>query len=159
MYLLIKTNPGKYTIHNLISYYNEKHDKKINANAETIYNNLKRLYGDEIDIYLSYGLHSSEEYQFYNVLKFYFPEFGNKIILGKKFTLLNGYIVYDMLLNKTLLLEYDSDGKYHNSDETHKRDQFKENFALENGYKFIRLTKKDIKNPQTIELIRKLIYD
>lgn len=158
MYLLIKANPQKYTIHSLVKYYNDKHDDKITKSAETIYKNLKRLYGDEIDIYLSYGIHSNEEYEFYQVLKFYFPEIGNLIVLGKKFELASGYIVYDYLINKTILVEYDSVGKYHNDSEK-ERDQLKESFAKENGYKFLRLTKEDVKNPETINKIKQLIYD
>ena len=157
MYMLIKNNPGKYNIRSLLKYFNEKHDKKITSDPNNVYTNLKRLYGDEIDIYLSYGLHSNEEYQFYNVLKFYFPELGNKIIVGKKFTLPNKYIIYDLFLNKTLLIEYDSTGKYH--DPKNDQDKLKEEFAINNGYKFLRLTKSDIKNPQTIEIIKKSIYD
>lgn len=158
MYLLIKSNPQKYTIHSLVKYYNEKHDEKLAKSAETVYKNLKRLYGDEIDIYLSYGLHSNEEYEFYQILKFYFSEIGNLIILGKKFELSSGYIIYDFFINKTILIEYDSAGKYH-SDSEKEQDQLKETFAKENGYKFLRLTKKDIKNPETINMIKQLIYD
>lgn len=158
MYLLIKANPQKYTIHSLVKYYNEKHDEKITKSAETVYKNLKRLYGDEIDIYLSYGFHSNEEFEFYQVLKFYFPEIGNSIILGKKFELSNGYIIYDYFINKTILIEYDSTGKYHKEDEK-ERDLLKEQFAKDNKYKFLRLTKDDIKNPETINKIKRLIYD
>lgn len=159
MYLLIKTHPQKYTIHSLVKYYNDKHDNKLNSSVSTIYKNLKRLYGDEIDIYLSYGLHSNEEYEFYQVLKFYFPEFGNMIILGKKFELKEESIIYDLFLNKTLLIEYDSVGTYHKTKKERFQDTLKENFAKENGYKFLRLTKEDTKNPKTIDKIKHLIYD
>ena len=158
MYLLIKANPQKYTIHSLVKYYNEKHNDKITKSAGTVYKNLKRLYGDEIDVYLSYGIHSNEEYEFYQVLKFYFPEIGNLIILGKKFELASGYIIYDFFMNKILLIEYDSVGTYHNDSEK-EHDQLKESFAKENGYKFLRLTKEDTKNPETINKIKQLIYD
>lgn len=158
MYLLIKANPQKYTINSLVKYYNEKHDEKITKSAETVYKNLKRLYGDEIDVYLSYGFHSNEEFEFYQVLKFYFPEIGNLIILGKKFELSDGYIIYDYFINKTILIEYDSTGRYHKEDEK-ERDLLKEQFAKDNKYKFLRLTKDDIKNPETINKIKQLIYD
>lgn len=158
MYLLVKNNPQKYTISSLVKYYNSKHDTKITKSTETIYKNLKRIYGDEIDIYLSYGLHSNEEYEFFLVLKHYFPEFGNFIVLGKRFDLESTYIIYDYFINKTLLIEYDSINKYHGN-ETKEKDKFKETFAKENGYKFLRLSKEDVLNPETINKIKKLIYD
>lgn len=158
MYLLIKNHPQKYTINSLVKCYNDKHDIKLSKSVPTVYKNLKRLYGDEIDIYLSYGVHSNEEYNFFQVLKHYFPEFGNSIILGKRFDLESNYIIYDFFINKTLLIEYDSTGKYHSND-TSEKDKFKETFAKENGYKFLRLSKEDALNPETINNIRKLVYD
>lgn len=157
MYRLIKNNPQKYTIHSLVKYYNEKHTEKLCKQPLTIYKTLKRLYGDEIDVYLSYGFHSNEEYQFYNTLKFYLPELGEKIVLGKKFDIDDHYIVFDLFINQSILIEYDSTGTYHTN--TIDQDLFKETFAKENGYIFLRLTKDDILNPDTITKIRNLIHD
>lgn len=157
MYKLIKNNPQKYTINSLKNYYNEKNEIKINNSYSTIYKNLKRLYGDEIDVYLSFGYHSEEEYKFYQVLSFYFPPIINKIEVGKRFNTLESNIIFDFCICDKLLIEYDSQGKYHSEESDILRDNFKEEFAIKNNYKFLRLTKSDILDPYTILKIKELI--
>ncbi len=159
MYKLIKEVPGKYTVHSLKEYYNIKHpDSPCTHDAYRIEEKLCKLYGDEIYIYLATGLHSSEEYKFYQVLKFYIPEYICKI--GEKFILDNGnYIIYDFIIGSRLLIEYDSTGKFHSTDENRSKDKIKEEFALSNGYKFLRLTKNDISDTNTINKIKKLLED
>lgn len=157
MYLVLKNNPQKYTIRSIKNYYNEKNAEKLSGNADTIYKNLKHLYGNEIDAYLSLGYHSSEEYEFYKILAFYFPSIANKIVLGKRFETLNSHVIFDICINDNILIEYDSKGKYHKDEDIIQKDNIKEKFALDNGYKFLRLTKKDILDPNTILKIKELL--
>ena len=157
MYLVLKNNPQKYTINSIKKYYNEKNAEKISGSVGTIYKNLKNLYGNEIDAYLALGYHSSEEYEFYKILTFYFPKIANKIILGKRFETINSHMIYDFCINESILIEYDSKGTYHKDNLVLNRDNFKEQFALENGYKFLRLTKTDILDPNTILKIKELL--
>lgn len=156
IYKLIKANPGKYNIHSALDYYNSKHDAKYKISSKTLYKNLHKVYGDEIDVLLSYGLHSSEEYIFYNILKFYIPSFGERIEFGKMFVDSNTEYIYDFCIGN-LLIEYDSEKTYHQTEEQKDRDLKKEKYALDNGYKFLRLTKTDILCPKTIDDIRKLV--
>ena len=88
---------------------------------------------------MSLGYHSSEEYEFYKILTFYFPKLSNKIILGKKFETLNSYIIFDLCINDNILIEYDSKGTYHNDDYNINKDKLKEKFAINNGYKFFKI--------------------
>lgn len=156
MYNMIKKHPGKYTIHSLIKEYNRIHVANPCKHYDSsLLNALYRIYGDEIDILLATGYHSSEEYEFYNVLKFYIPEYIIK--LGKRFILDGDYIYFDFLIGSRLLIEYDSVGKFHADDEAIKNDIEKENFAKENGYNFLRLTKDDVKDINTIIKIKNIL--
>lgn len=158
MYMLIKSTPGKYNISSLITEYNRKHEGNPCANTSTsILKGLYKLYGDEINIYLAEGYHSSEEYEFYQVLKFYLPNITIKV--GKKFILEQGYVFYDFLINDKLLIEYDSDGLYHTSDKAKETDAIKTKFALDNGYFFLRLNKEDIRNINTLTKIKNIVYE
>lgn len=155
MYKMITLHPGIYTIHSLIKKYNECHkENPCKSFDETVAKSLYKVYGDEIDIYLACGYHSSEEYIFYQILNFYIPEYRCKI--GKRFILDGGYIYYDFLIGSTLLIEYDSTGKFH-QEEVYEKDIKKENFAKENGYDFLRLTKNDIEKIETLYKIRKIL--
>ena len=157
MYLVIKNNPQKYTINGLKKYYNDKNVEKITVSSNTIYKNLKKIYGDEIDAYLSIGYHSSEEYDFYKLLTFYFHNIANKIEMGKRFETLSSHIIFDFCIDNKLLIEYDSQGKYHSDHDAKIKDNAKEKFAIDNNYKFLRLNKNDILNPNTILKIKELI--
>lgn len=154
MYKMITKFPNKYTIHSLIKEYNSVHrDNPCRSFDTTVAKSLYKVYGNEIDIYLSVGYHSSEEYSFYQILSFYIPEYKTK--MGKRFILKNGnYVYYDFLIGSRLLIEYDSVGKFH-QEENYEHYLEKENFAIENGYDFLRLTKSDIENIETIKNIRK----
>lgn len=156
VYNMIKKFPCKYTSHSLARLYNDYHKgNETDKTPETIAKALYKIYGDEIDLYLSNGLHSSEEYQFYQILKFYIPDY--RIKLGKKFITENGYILYDIIIGSRLLIEYDSDGFFHKTEETNESDARKENFAKENGYSFLRLTKNDIHKTETVEKIKNIL--
>lgn len=146
-FLFIKEHPKKYNINSLIKEYNKNRVNKEEINPLVFYNQLKRKYGDEINLYLSKGFHSSEEYKFYDVLSFYFPK--KYIDLGYK---LNNYI-YDFNIDGKILIEYDSDGFYHSSNEQIKKDKNKEEEAIKEGYIFMRINKDDIKNPKLINKI------
>lgn len=68
----------------------------------------------------------------------------------------NTEYIYDFCIGN-LLIEYDSEKTYHQTEEQKDRDLKKEKYALDNGYKFLRLTKTDILCPKTIDDIRKLV--
>lgn len=156
VYNLIKAFPGKYTPHSLKDAYNESHkEAPTSKSSETIAKALYKMYGDEIELYLSNGLHSSEEYQFYKILCFYIPEY--RIKLGKKFILDNNYVFYDIMVGSRLLIEYDSDGFFHSTEESICKDINKEQFAKDNGYKFLRLSKKDILDINTVIKIKNIL--
>lgn len=156
VYNYIKKFPGKCTPHSLAKLYNSAHpDNQTTKTPETIAKALYKLYGDEVDLYLANGLHSSEEYQFYKILCFYIPEY--RIKLGKKFITENGYYFYDIIIGSRLLIEYDSDGFFHSSDEETKKDLEKEKFAKENGYAFLRLNKSDILDINTVKKIKDIL--
>lgn len=159
LYLFLKNYPGKYTVNSLKKTYNKYHnDNPTTKNNISIIRALHKRYGDEIDIYLAKGFHSSEEYIFYQILKFYLPNYIIK--LGKDFLTDDGKIIYyDILIGSRLLLEYDSDGFFHEQEYSIKNDNFKEKFAKENGYIFLRLTKTDIQNIETITKIKNILED
>lgn len=158
VYNMIKKFPGKYTPHSVAELYNNYHKgNETTKKPEVIVSALYKVYGDEIELYLANGLHSSEEYQFYQILKFYLPDY--RIKLGKKFVLNDGYIFYDIIIESRLLIEYDSDGFFHSSEKTKEKDHQKEVFAKENGYSFLRLTKEDILDVNTITKIKNILNE
>lgn len=158
MYNMAKSHPGKYTIHSIIAEYNK--DNKDNPCKEfdtTVGKALYKIYGDEIDIIFAVGYHSSEEYNYFNVLNFYFSKY--KCRLGKKFILGDRYMYFDYLIGDRLLIEYDSVGKFHQSDDQITNDKEKENFAIENGYDFIRLNLDDTKDINTLFKIEEILIN
>ena len=158
MYNMIKAHPSKYTIHGLIKEYNKIHPNSPCQSYDTpVLKGLYRIYGDEIDFLLATGYHSSEEYKFYNILSFYLPDY--RIKLGKRFVLDGNYIYFDLLIGSRVLIEYDSDGKFHVDETTTKNDRKKEEFAKENGYKFLRLNKTDIEDINTVIKIKKMLQN
>ena len=56
-----------------------------------------------------------------------------------------------------LIIEYDGEGVYHSSDEQCLKDKEKETFAVQKGYKFLRLSKQDIKDPELIVRIKNIL--
>ena len=157
LYFLIKNHPGKYTVNSLKKTYNKYHnDNPTNKNNASIIRAMHKKYGDEIDIYLAKGMHSSEEYMFYQILNFYLIDYIVK--LGKDFLTDDGKtIYYDISIGSRILIEYDSDGFFHEQEYSKKQDKFKEEFAKENGYYFLRLNKTDIQNIETINKIKNIL--
>ena len=92
---MIKTNPGKYTIHNLIKLYNKTFpEKPCGKSDNALAKSLLDVYGEEVDMLLATGYHSSEEYKFFIILNNYFSKY--KIKLGKRFVLDNTYVYYGL---------------------------------------------------------------
>ena len=156
-YNLIRTFPCKYTANALKREYNKTHtDNPTQHSGTIIAKSLYKKYGDEIELYLAEGLHSTEEYRFYEILRFYINDYNIK--LGKKFILENGYyIYYDIMIGSRLLIEYDSDGYFHRDEKIKEKDINKEQFAIDNGYKFLRLTKNDILDINTVIKIKNIL--
>lgn len=150
---LIQSNPQKYNINNLLDEYNKHHAEKITDHKISIYKRLKEIYGDQIDFLLQTGYHSLEEYDFYKVLKFYFPKL--KVKIGLKLATKETYYIYDFCIKNKYIIEYDSNGQYHNKENIIQRDIEKESFAKLKGFKFMRLKYGDIKNPETINRLKK----
>lgn len=151
LYFLLKSHPQKYTIYSLIKEYNKNATEKIVRHPDQIYKILHKMYGDEIDIYFSKGYHSQEEYQFYEVLSFYHPEW--KIKLGYS---IEGYnYIYDICIENYLIIEYQSKGFYHSTETQKENDDKKRELAVEKGFLFKQLSFNDIKNINTIKQIEK----
>lgn len=150
-FLFIKEHPKKYTVNSIIKEYNKNRVNKEEIHPFVFYNQLKRKYGDEIDLYFAKGIHSSDEYRFYDVLTFYFPK--TYINLGFR---LDNYL-YDFNIGGKLLIEYDADGFYHSSEKQKIVDKDKEEKAHMSGYKFMRISKKELKDPNLINIIEKCL--
>ena len=142
LFSLIKENPQKYTTSSAICEYNKNHDEKIVSNPFTIYKQLKTIYGDEIDLYLMKGTHSKEEYTFYEILKFFFPKLNIKV--GFRISNNRYAPTYDICINNKYIIEYDSKGTYHSTENIKDMDKFKEEEAIKNGFEFKRLNYDDI---------------
>ena len=115
---------------------------------------MKRMYGDEIDLYSNKGYHSKEEYDFLNVLQFYFS--NHKINLGYKITNKRYDFIYDFCIDDKILIEYDSNGKFH-LESYKERDTKKEKYATENGFKFIRLDYETARDITTLKYIEECL--
>lgn len=150
IYLLIKSHPQKYTIYSALKCYNQNDEIKTDIHPTVLYNQMKKLYGDEIDLYLAVGYHSKEEYQFFCVLTYFFKNI--KIELGHQIKGRN--YIYDMLLNDKYIIEYDSKGHYHEKEKDKKNDSEKEKYAIENGYNFMRLNYDEIKEISILNRIK-----
>lgn len=159
LYQIIVDNPQKYNIRSLIKFYNKLNISKIETIPEIVYNSLYETYGDVILDLLQFGNHSKEELKFLDILQFYFNKrqvkCGYKIYYGEVNK--RQYYVYDFCINNKLLIEYDGEGYYHNSVKAKKQDKIKEELAINKGYKFLRLSNTDIKKPEIILQIKKII--
>ena len=157
LYSILESNPQKYTISKLIEEYNKNTTDKIIKHPSVLYNQLKNIYGDIIDVYLVKGFHSSEEYDFYKVLCFYFPKsnirLGYMIRYGSRH---KKFYIYDLCIDDKII-EYDSSGTYHSSEKTKAKDTEKERFARKRGYKFIRLSKDNILDINLLNKIKQWI--
>ena len=160
LYSILKSSPQKYNINSLKRFYNKHHTYQINLSPERLYRILFDIYEEEIDYLLSYGYHSTEEYTFFQVLIFYFGythvKMGKRLSKPKAKTKKDVYI-YDYCLFGQLIIEYDGEGVYHLSDEQCLKDKEKETFAVQKGYKFLRLSKQDIKDPELIVRIKNIL--
>ena len=146
LYNIIKNFPHQYNIRSLIKYYNDNNLLQIEADVYVVLNSLVELYGNEIYDLLQYGLHSKEENEFIKVLKYLVKgkyKIGLRLQYGenKKYS-----YIYDICINNKYIIEYDSIGKYHDNIEL---DKIKENFAIKNGYKIIRISYEEFRNPLT----------
>lgn len=158
LYNILKTFPQKYTVPSLVRLYNKNNINKIETDSAIILRCLVEEYGKEIKGLILFGEHSKEELEFLDVLFFYFNrkivKCGYKIFRSENSN--KDYYVYDFCINKKLLIEYDGNGYWHKSESAKQRDKEKENFAIELGYKFLRISKKESKNPELILKIKKL---
>lgn len=112
LYFLLKEHPQKYNMYSLVKEYNKNATEKIIRHPQQIYKKLHEIYGDEIDILLSKGYHSTEEFVFYDILSFYHSDWNIRI--GYK---INGYdYIYDFCINNILIIEYQSKGFYHSTE-------------------------------------------
>lgn len=160
LYSILKSSPQRYNINSLIKFYNKHHTFKITLSPVRLYRVLFSFYDEEIDYLLSYGYHSTEEYTFFQVLIFYFGythvKMGKRLYKANAKTKRDVYI-YDYCLFGQLIIEYDGEGFYHSSDEQYLKDKEKEEYAIQKGYKFLRLSKQGIKDPELIIRIKNIL--
>lgn len=161
LYNILKQFPGKFTLHRLIQYFNETNLLQIEQDQYIVLNKLIELYGNDIYDLMQYGYHSKEEVDFINVLKFYFGK--SKIKVGKKIhygTDKTRFYVYDCCIDNKILIEYDGGGFWHSTESTKVRDVEKENIAIQNNYKILRVSDKSSKDPELIIKIKNILnYD
>ena len=143
---IIKNNPFKYNIRSLIEYYNSNNLLQIETDIPIILEELENIYGDEIYKYLEYSKHSKEEKSFLNIIKFFL---GKNHIYKCGFSLQYGKnkkycYIYDICIDNKYIIEYD--GIFYHNETNKDRDIEKENFAINKGYKFLRISSKDFKN-------------
>lgn len=157
LYNLVKMYPGKYNKHSMVTYYNLNNIEKITKTPDSIFKDMYRLYGDDFVICLHSGYHSKEEYDFYTILKFYFPQI--KIEFGKKIEHEKGYSIFDICIGDKLLIEYDSDGTYHQDDYQLGNDEYKNNLIENMKYDLMRINKNMVKDINLITKIKKYCDD
>lgn len=162
LYTIITTNPQKYTVKSLIREYNRLNEIPISnkLNHKRLLSILAERYGDSVYENIQYGYHSKEEIQFLQVLQFYFGVNHVKCGFKQEYKNENNETctyIYDFIIKNKVVIEYDGDGYYHQGEEKQKRDKNKENFIIQQGYKFLRLSRIDSKDPNTINLIFKLL--
>ena len=149
---IIKNNPLKYNIRSLVRYYNDNNLLQIDTDIPVILEEMENIFGEEFYNYLEYSFHSKEEREFFYVLRFFL---GKKHLYKSGFALQygnqkrNSYI-YDMLIDNKYILEYDGI-YYHKSKKD--RDKEKEQFAINSGYKFLRIPSEEMKNIDTFKRI------
>lgn len=124
---------------------------KVDIVPQTFYKQLKRIYGDEVDLYFAKGYHSSEEYKFYEILSFYFPK--SNIEVG--FKLDNNF--YDFCIDNKVIIEYDSEGFFHSQKYQINKDKEKEILANMNKYTFLRVNKEEIHDINFIKQIQECL--
>ena len=155
LHSMLINNPLKYTFRTLIDTFNDTNLLQINTRGDIVLNSLVEKYGETIYEYLLFGYHSKEELEFVRIVKYYF---GRKsVTVGKKIRYgVNDrqVYIYDICIDNKLIIEYDSTGYYHDNK---KRDLDKENFALNLGYKFLRISHKTVKEIDILLQIKTLL--
>lgn len=156
---IIKSKPNKYNIRSLIRYYNKTYTTKILTEPYIVQREMFEIYGEKIDEYLQFGMHSKEELALLDVLKYFFKKY--KITCGKKIYYGNvnkrQYYVYDFCISDKIIIEYDGDGYFHSDENVIKRDKKKEELALKNGYVFMRVSNKETKEIDFLIKLKKLL--
>jgi len=143
---IAKNNPFKYNIRSLIDFYNENGLTQIETEPQIVLEELEKLYGNEIYDYLEYSRHSKEEKKFLEILKFFMKKLhyykcGFRLQYGENKR--KSYI-YDICIDNKYIIEYD--GIFYHTEDNKERDLEKENFAIDKGYKFIRVSSEDFTN-------------
>lgn len=157
---IMKNNPFKYNIRSLLEYYNSNNLTQIETDIPIILEELENIYGDKIYQYLEYNKHSKEEKEFLNIIKFFL---GKKNIYKCGFRLQYGKnkresYIYDICIDNKYIIEYD--GIFYHNENNKDRDIEKENFAINNGYKFLRISSKDFRNIDKYkEILNFINYD
>lgn len=162
LYNIIKYNPQKFNIRSLIKHYNKVMPSKIEVDSEVVFDTLRETYGNEVIDLLQFGAHSKEELAFLDILLFYFNKkivrCGYRLFIDKSKSKKNCYI-YDFCLGGKILIEYDGEGYWHSDPEQIRKDKEKENFAIKNGYKIVRVSLEETKNPEFILKLKKMLND
>lgn len=160
LYNIIKFNPQKFNIRSLIRHYNRITPSKVEVDCDIVFDALREMYGNEVVDLIQFGAHSKEELEFLDVLLFYFNKkivrCGYCLYTGKTKSKRDCYI-YDFCVGGKILIEYDGEGYWHSDEETIKKDKEKEIFAIKNGYKIIRVSLKETKNPEFILKLKKML--
>ena len=159
LFFIIKNHPQKYNIRSLIKYYNKTNKTKLEVDPTVVNRTLIDCYGETIYDYLQFGSHSKEELDLLNVLQYYFSKYkiicGKRIYYGSKTK--KEYYSYDFCLGNKLIIEYDGSGYYHSDQQTIEHDKIKENFAIKNGYVFMRVSDAEAKNIELLLKIKKIL--
>jgi len=155
LFIILKQNPLKYTTNSLVKYFNETNLIQIEQDIHVVHTALLDRYGEEIYEYLLFGSHSREEIEYIKILKYFFGK--RNVVIGKKLkhgeTNRDVYI-YDCCINDKLLIEYDGSGFWH---QNKIKDINKENFAIEHGYKIMRISDVAAKDINTLTQIKKTL--
>lgn len=159
LYDILQTFPNKFTVSSLIDFFNKTNILQIDQSQHIIEQNLYDRYGEKIYNLLNTGYHSKEELEFIKILQFYFGKSNIKI--GKKLQYGENkkqVYIYDCCICDKIILEYDSTGFWHK--DKSQRDNIKEQFAIDNGYIFLRISQTKSKDETLITKIKKLLeYD
>ena len=154
LYDIIKNHPFKFNIRSLINYYNDNNLIQIETDIPIILNELENIYGEEIYNYLEYSKHSKEEKEFLKIIKFFLgSKHTYKCGLNLQYGKNKSYsYIYDICIDNKFIIEYD--GIFYHNENNEQRDKEKENFAINQGYKFIRVSSLDFRN---IDIYKQII--
>jgi hypothetical protein len=143
IYLFIKNNKGKYTLNEISLKFN------VSVSILVLYKRLCENFGETlIKEYLSFGLASKSETEFYNILKYYF---GGDLKKGFK---LEGKF-YDFILLNKIIIEFDGD-YWHSLIQNKINDNFKDELARKNNYIIFRVKESESKDITILNKLNKL---